>query len=328
MGYRTGGTRMNYRMAIVGVILLVGMGTTTSANAGVSNVQIVNGTCTSASHTAEGPLGIDLTKRQSRFYCNVAAITFFDDSPGHILINFSEKEAQHSPALGFAGRIEASDPRDVGTMMRVSNVYLASGQATPVSDGWCKIFLKGEQLSGIGCGMKVEDAGRETVAIVTFNVSPGQSLQVVAPPDLAGESKIETLPDGTKIVTLPNGNKVETLVDGTVWAVIYPNNTMLAIQLDPNSMPTDSGFRTVMIVNLPESDIVNAPRSERIQIQGECQSRTYQIMGALPYSGKNGGGLPDVGLAATEPEGVLRKVMPDTPVWHAFELACKKHLSN
>jgi hypothetical protein len=79
-----------------------------------------------------------------------------------------------------------------------------------------------------------------------------------------------------------------------------------------------------MIVNLTESDIVDAPQSERIQVEGECQSRTYQIMGVLPYSGKNGGGLPDVNSAATEPEGVLRKVMPDTPIWYVFNLVCKK----
>jgi hypothetical protein len=141
--------------------------------------------------------------------------------------------------------------------------------------------------------------------------------------DLQKGKKTETLADGTKILTLPNGNKVETLADGTVWAVIHPNNEMLAIQLDPNTMPTSSGFHTVMIVNLPESDIVDAPQSERIQVEGECQSRTYQIMGVLPYSGKNGGGMP-VESGATEPEGVLRKVMPDTQIWSVFNLVCKK----
>jgi hypothetical protein len=208
-------------------------------------------------------------------------------------------------------------------MMHVSNVYLGTGQATAVSDGWCKLFFKEQQLSGIGCGMKVDETGRRTVAEVTFDASPGQSLQLAVQPDFPNENKIETLPDGSQVMTLPSGNKVETLADGTVWAVLHPNNEMLAIQLDPNTMPTSSAFHTVMIVNLPESDIVKAPQSERIQVEGDCQSRTYQIMGILPYSGKNGGGMPDTDLAS-QPEGVLRKVMPGTRIWHVFDLACKK----
>jgi hypothetical protein len=159
---------------------------------------------------------------------------------------------------------------------------------------------------------------------VAFDVSPGQSLRSKVDPDPPNGNKTETLADGTKIVTIPNGNKVETLADGTVWAVIHPNNEMLAIQFDPKTMPASSGFYTVMIVNLPESDIVGAPQSERIRVEGECQSRTYQIMGVVPYAGKDGGGMPDVDSADTEPEGVLRKVMPDTHMWHVFDLVCKK----
>jgi|ERR1700728_727104 hypothetical protein len=41
------------------------------------------------------------------------------------LINLSQKESQHSPILGFAGRIEAHQPGDVGTMMDVRNVYFS-----------------------------------------------------------------------------------------------------------------------------------------------------------------------------------------------------------
>ena len=48
-------------------------------HAQVGNVQTVNGTCDSTSHTAEGPIDSDLTKRQSRFYCDSAVITFLDD---------------------------------------------------------------------------------------------------------------------------------------------------------------------------------------------------------------------------------------------------------
>jgi hypothetical protein len=163
-----------YKVAALRAVVLAGLGFAPLAHGEVSNIQVVKGTCSSTSNTAEGPLGTDLTKRQSRFYCDTAAITFFDDYAGHVLINFSQKEANHAPILGFAGQIEAREPGDVGTMMQVYTVYLGTGEATKVSDGWCKLFLKKQQLSGIGCGMKVDETGRRTTAVVVFNAAPGQ----------------------------------------------------------------------------------------------------------------------------------------------------------
>jgi len=48
------------------------------------------------------------------------------------------------------------------------------GQATTVSDGWCKFFFKNQQLSGIMCGMKVDETGRRTTAVVAFNATLGK----------------------------------------------------------------------------------------------------------------------------------------------------------
>jgi hypothetical protein len=172
---------MIYRVAILSAVFLAGMGLKIPAYAGVSNIQIVNGTCDSTSHTAEGPLGSDLTKRQSRFYCNSATIAFFDDYPGHVMIQFVQNESHHSPTLGFAGRIESRQPGDDGTMIQVNSVYLTPGEATTVSDGSCELFFKDQQLSGIFCGMKVDETGRRTVAIVVFNVAPGQQQPTVEP---------------------------------------------------------------------------------------------------------------------------------------------------
>jgi hypothetical protein len=160
---------MIYRVAILSAVLLAAMGLTIRAYAGASDVQVVNGTCDSSSHTAEGPLGSDLTKRQSRFYCDSAVITFFDDYKGHVMIQFAQKESHHSPTLGFAGRVE-----DDGIMMQVDSVYLEPGQATTVSDGSCKFFFKKPHLTNIVCGMKVDESGRRTTAVVVFNAAPGQ----------------------------------------------------------------------------------------------------------------------------------------------------------
>ena len=134
-----------------------------------ANVQVLTGTCEPSSHTAEGPLGADLTKRQSRFYCDSAVITFFDDYKGHVMIQFAQKEAHHTPILGFAGRVE-----DDGITMALDHVYLTPGSPTTVSDGWCKFFFKNRHMSGIFCGMKVDETGRRTTASVSFDPMPGQ----------------------------------------------------------------------------------------------------------------------------------------------------------
>jgi hypothetical protein len=134
-----------------------------------SDIQIVNGACDPSSHTAEGPSGSDLTKRQSRFYCNSAVITFFDDYKGHVMIQFAEKESHHGPILGFSGKVE-----DDGIMMSVNRVYLTAGTATTVSDGACKFFFKNRHVSGIFCGIKVDETGRRTTAVVSFNAARAQ----------------------------------------------------------------------------------------------------------------------------------------------------------
>lgn len=159
---------MVYRM-ILSTLLLVNLGNVVSAQTEVNDVRVVGGACDASSHTAEGPLGSDLTKRQSRFFCDSAVITFLDDHNSHVMIQFSQKESLHSPILGFAGRVEAD-----GIMMTVDHVYLTPGQATTVSDGWCKFFFKNRQLSALMCGMKVDETGRRTTAVVVFNAAPGQ----------------------------------------------------------------------------------------------------------------------------------------------------------
>jgi hypothetical protein len=72
------------------------------AYAGVNDIQVLEGKCNKSSHTAEGPIDADLTKRQSRFYCDSASITFFDDYKGHVIVQFSQREAHHTPILSFS----------------------------------------------------------------------------------------------------------------------------------------------------------------------------------------------------------------------------------
>jgi hypothetical protein len=157
--------------------------------------------------------------------------------------------------------------------------------------------------------------------------TPSHSSQTATPP----APTIITLPNGSQIATMPNGNKIETLADGSNWIVLHagwkgtsrtgaPLQKYLAFQFT-KAMPTTSVFRTFIITDTPESDVVDAPQSERIEIEGDCHSQTYDIWGVMPYSGKNGGGMPDEDLA-TGPEGVYRKVTPDTPIWYVFDAVC------
>lgn len=134
-----------------------------------TDVQTVVGRCSNRSHVAEGPIGDDLTKRQSRFFCDIAVIAFFDQTNTHVMIQFSQKESHHGAILGFAGDVA----RD-GKMMTVTKVYLTAGQATEVSDGNCKFFFSGRHMSGIFCGAKIDEGDRRTVVIVAFDAASGQ----------------------------------------------------------------------------------------------------------------------------------------------------------
>ena len=134
-----------------------------------SDIQTLKGACSASSHTAEGPVGSDLTKRQSRFFCDTAVIAFFDDYKGHVMVQFAQSKAHHTPILGFAGRVEAD-----GVMMALDHVYLAEGQASTVSDGTCKFFFKSRHIAGVFCGMMIDETGRRTTAVVGFDAAPGQ----------------------------------------------------------------------------------------------------------------------------------------------------------
>jgi hypothetical protein len=161
---------MNPRTLMVVVAVAFGVPLPVSGRAAQpSDIEIVRGTCDPSSHTAEGQIGADLTKRQSRFFCNSAVITFFDDYKGHVMIQFAQKESHHGLILAFAGQVQND-----GIMMSVDHVYLAAGVPTTVSDGGCKFFFKNRHMSGIFCGAVVDETGRRTAAVVAFNAAPGQ----------------------------------------------------------------------------------------------------------------------------------------------------------
>lgn len=140
---------------------------------GPTDIQVVKGKCNAQSHIAEGPIGADLTKRQSRYFCDVAIISFFDRTSSHLMVQFSEKQSHHGAILGFAGTMDAD-----GQVLEVDRVYLEPGKATPATDGACKFFFERKEMTSIVCGAKIDEGNRRTVPVVAFDAFPsGTSRQ-------------------------------------------------------------------------------------------------------------------------------------------------------
>jgi hypothetical protein len=118
-----------------------------------------------------------------------------------------------------------------------------------------------------------------------------------------------------------NEIKITKLSNGEIWARIQIR-PLIAVQL-LSGMPATGQFQTHIVMNLPESDIVNAPQSEDIAIWGNCQSKTYTVIGVMPYSGKMRSGIPAYPELERGPEGVTRRIQPNSPMEQVFKVVCK-----
>ncbi|TGD95533.1 hypothetical protein [Methylobacterium nonmethylotrophicum] len=145
--------------SVCAVLLLSG----TASAQGLDGMVVLKGVCSPKSHIAEGRIGEDLTRRQSRFFCDAAVITTPNGQAGRRLVNFAESRSHTRPPIGFAGTMVERD------IMQVHRVYLQSGQALAVSDGYCKFFSTNKAIHGIACGAKIDNGGRRTVPIVAFD---------------------------------------------------------------------------------------------------------------------------------------------------------------
>lgn len=133
-------------------------------------VSTLNGACDAErSYVTEGPIGADLTNLRSRFVCDSAVISFPDNRPGRMMIQFADKKSTRRQPLGFAGQFESKD------FMTVERLYFPHATSpTPAFDGGCKTFFKSGRATDIVCGGVVDEKGRRTVANVMFHVTPGQ----------------------------------------------------------------------------------------------------------------------------------------------------------
>jgi hypothetical protein len=133
------------------------------AQAQPSDMLSVDGTCDASSHVAEGNIGENLTKRQSRFFCDIAVFFRFADSPDHVMIQFTERKSHHGSTLGFGGRLT-----DGG--VTVDHFYLDPGRPITPDVGGCRFFYKGKKMATIWCAAKIDEEGRRTTAVVDFKV--------------------------------------------------------------------------------------------------------------------------------------------------------------
>lgn len=136
----------------------------------VREMRTLKGKCTKESHIAEGEFGTDLTKRQSRFFCDSAVVAFFDKSRQHLLIQFMETKSETTSIVGFGGFLQAE-----GKAMNVSRVYLGQ-DLFHVTEGECIFFFDQGPPFSIACGAPIDRGRRRTVAIVSFKFWQGDRI--------------------------------------------------------------------------------------------------------------------------------------------------------
>jgi hypothetical protein len=91
------------------------------------------------------------------------------------------------------------------------------------------------------------------------------------------------------------------------------------IYVKTNGYYSGGVLHTYIVANLPESDIVGAPQSVMNDVEGNCTTRHYHVLGSLFFAGKNRSGMA---MESTPPEDVERKLVPNSPFEKAFDMLC------
>lgn len=297
---------------------IVGAAHTATAQTG-QTLPPVSGVCDASSFIAEGPVGSDLTKQRSRFFCDSVVITFFDDAKGHIMLQFSQKNANGFRILGFAGHADAKDEGQIDRkIVLLDTFYFTQDIGTPINHGSCTLFITNHEISKLFCSAIVDKGSQRTAAVVTFTPNPDETS---APSGTDKASAIAAAPQNPS-VTLENGEQWQKIVTngGTLYVQI---NGRFFISKPPLYTPENNsryGFVTNVVTDLPESDIVGAPESVLKQVEGNCDIRQYSVLGTIYYGGKARSGFPSEPLPA---ENVVKKVIPGSGFEQAFDVLCK-----
>lgn len=208
------------RLAVSLGVALLPMTLGVAAHAATSKSPVfLEGACDEQSHIAEGLQTEDLTKRQSRFFCDSAIMINPNNDPSRLLVTFTEKQSETRQSIGFAGRFGDKD------MIQVERVYLGGGDPIQVDDGACKIFRTNGRITSMFCGAKIDKGNRRTVPLVSFKVN------AAAQADSSKQSDKPNYPlyrqSGVATCTCP-GTSVEFVLDGEGGARIARANSNYA----------------------------------------------------------------------------------------------------
>jgi hypothetical protein len=114
--------------------------------------------------------------------------------------------------------------------------------------------------------------------------------------------------------TLPNGDSLSRRADGTIWLTVGDYRFQTAGR---NSGEVTGNFISNIVTKIPQAeDIVEAPQFTRMEIYGDCSSKTYRI---VDFGITDSNGL----FQSSGPDDVTRRVMPDTPMEIVFSATCK-----
>jgi hypothetical protein len=241
---------------------------------GDGSMIVLKGVCNEKSHIAEGSRTEDLTKRQSRFFCDSAVIIHPNGDPKRVLITFTESQSNTGPQIGFAGSVSEPD------MAQISRVYLRSGVATAADDGACKFFRKDGKITSLFCGAKLDIGERRTVPIVAFEVGANSRPDGPPQPDQASTKFPPYRESGVATCTCP-GTSIEFYIDGQGGAQIT------------NAKSNYSGFTNAARVKRWTASLADKDGQKLLVLDNGQRSR---IM-ADPSSGKAMGFLADGGVS-------------------------------
>jgi hypothetical protein len=229
------------------------------------DTRAIKGQCRPGSHIAEGKIGDDLTKHQSRFFCDAAVVTVFSDNPKHVLIQFADSKSNHARQIGYAGLMQDEE------ILAVRDVYLEAGRRTPVVEGYCKLFFEAKTMektiSGFACGAKIDEADRRTVPVVSFeampatlSTPPNSATSVPGPPLYNKAGIVDCSLPGTVIEFTLNGQggaqvaRIETNY-APLRAAAQQVRVWRAGLTDKNGdqfLVLDNGRKTRIMVRLPD----------------------------------------------------------------------------
>ena len=187
----------------------------------------------------------------------------------------------------------------------------------------------GEKLTGALVSMLPGTLERSASQIFHFGINPNGSIS--NPPN----GSISNPPNNDHTIGSPDdkwqkvqssGREIYVMTNGSYYTTENLSGS-LSQSVDGktrhglNTVTTRKvyGFKTHIVANLPESTIVGAPQSVMNDVEGNCQTRTFHVLGSLFFAGKNRSGMA---MENIPPEEFERKLVPSSPFEKAFDMLC------